>query len=502
MNLLPSTATGAESTTGTTSRRGFLRRASDGVYAAALMSLFGQDIYSGRSLAAEGPGEGSGHRRQFDLLPKQTHFPAKAKSVIHLCMQGGPSQVDLFDPKPELTRRHGQSVFKEIAADLSSPEAAGGLMRSPFQFAQHGESGAWVSELMPHVAKEVDQLAIIRSMYTTHQNHEPALYVIQSGRQLPGLPSLGSWVVYGMGSENQSLPAYVVLDDPRSRLPVNTVQNWQSGYLPPQYQGTRMRPTGSPVLNLQPEHAQPSEVVQLGRQLLSRLDRIHQTQRAGPLELDARIASYELAARMQLKASDALDLNQESKHTLEMYGVGGKETDNYARRCVMARRLVERGVRFVQLYTSGQMWDSHSNIGNSLANACKHTDQPVAALLRDLRERGLLDETLVIWGGEFGRLPIAQMRPGSDPKKAGRDHGPTGFTVWMAGGGVKPGVVYGSTDEIGYRAAENRVSVTDWHATILHLLGMHHEKLYFERNGLEERLTGVETPRIVSEILA
>ena len=495
----PAGIPGQSSSTG---RRGFLRRSADGLHAAALMYLFGRDFYGGRSVAASEKADLPRSRRQYDLLPKQTHFPAKAKSVIHLCMQGGPSQVDLFDPKPELTRRHGQSVFKEIAADLSSPEAAGGLMGSPFKFAQHGQCGAWVSELMPHVAREVDQLAIIRSMYTTHQNHEPALYVIQSGQQLPGLPSLGSWVVYGMGSENQSLPAYVVLDDPQSSLPVNTVQNWQSGYLPPQYQGTRMRPTGSPVLNLQPEKEQPSEIVQLSRQLLSRLDRIHQTERTGHLELDARIASYELAARMQLKASDALDLNQESKHTLDSYGVGQDGTDNYARRCVMARRLVERGVRFVQLYTRGQMWDSHSNIGTSLATACQHTDQPVAALLKDLRERGLLDETLVIWGGEFGRLPIAQMRPGSDPKKAGRDHGPTGFTVWMAGGGVKPGVVYGSTDDIGYRAVENRVSVTDWHATILHLLGMHHEELYFERNGLEERLTGVESPRIVTDILA
>ena len=293
-----------------------------------------------------------------------------------------------------------------------------------------------------------------------------------------------------------------MLDDPQSRLPVNTVQNWQSGYLPPLYQGTRMRPTGSPVLNLKPEKEQPDEIVKLSRTLLKRLDEIHRKQRSGNLQLDARIASYQLAARMQLKATDALDISQETRATQKAYGIGETKTDNYARRCLMARRLVERGVRFVQLYTRGQMWDNHNNIGTSLTAACEHTDKPVAALLTDLKERGLLDDTLVIWGGEFGRLPIAQMRPGTDPAKAGRDHGPAGFSIWMAGGGIKPGTIYGATDEIGYKAAESRVSVTDWHATILHLLGLHYEDLYFERNGLKERLTGVAKPRVVKEILA
>ena len=436
------------------------------------------------------------------MTPKRTHFPPQAKAVIHLFMQGGPSQVDLFDPKPKLTKFHGKSVFKELAADVSSPEAAGGLMRSPFRFAQHGESGAWVSELLPHFAKVVDDTAIIRSMFNTHPNHEPALFKIQSGQLLPGLPSLGSWAVYGLGSENRNLPAYIVLDDPQANPPVNTVQNWQSGYLPPIYQGTRMRPTGSPMLNLQPEKEDPSEIVKLSRDLLKKLDRIHQRTRPRQLNLDARIASYELAARMQLKATDALDLSQETAATRTMYGIGEKKTDNYARRCLMARRLVERGVRFVQLYTRGQMWDNHSNIGTSLQNACDSTDKPVAALLTDLKRLGLLDDTLVIWGGEFGRLPIAQLRPGTDPKKAGRDHGPAGFSLWMAGGGVKPGTVYGATDDIGYKAVENRVSVNDWHATILHLLGLHHEDLFFERNGLKERITGVQKARVVHEILS
>jgi hypothetical protein len=467
----------------------------DALASAALLSLFQDDLFAADTHAVRKP-------RVYDLKPKRTHFAPKAKAVIHLFMQGGPSQVDLFDPKPKLTKLHGQSVFKELAADVSSPEAAGGLMRSPFRFARHGESGAWVSELLPHFAKVVDNAAIIRSMFNTHPNHEPALFKIQSGQLLPGLPSLGSWVVYGLGSENRNLPAYIVLDDPQANPPVNTVQNWQPGYLPPIYQGTRMRPTGSPVLNLKPEQDDPPRIVKLSRDLLRKLDRIHQKQRPHELNLDARIASYELAARMQMHATDALDLSQETAETRAIYGIGEPKTDNYARRCLMARRLVERGVRFVQLYTRGQAWDNHANIGTSLQNACDSTDKPVAALLADLKRRGLLDDVLVIWGGEFGRLPIAQMKPGSDPKKAGRDHGPAGFSLWMAGGGVKPGTVYGATDDIGYKAVDKRVSVADWHATILHLLGLHDEELFFERNGLKDRITGVQKARVVKEILA
>ncbi len=330
---------------GGSSRRHFFSRMGDGLMGAALLHLFGGEYFGGRSLAAAEHAPPT-RRRSYNLLPKQPHFEPKAKAVIQLFMQGGPSQVDLFDPKPELDKNHGKSIFKEIAQDLSSPDAAGGLMRSPFKFARHGETGTPVSELLPNLTRHVDDITVVRSMFNTHQNHEPALYKIQSGQLLPGLPSLGSWVTYGLGSENQSLPAYVVLDDPQSRLPVNTVQNWQSGYLPPLYQGTRMRPTGSPVLNLNPAEPQPDPVVSLSRDLLSRLDRIHQQQRSGHLQLDARIASYELAARMQVSASDALDITQETAQTQKMYGIGEKTTDNYARRCLMARRLVEAGVRF------------------------------------------------------------------------------------------------------------------------------------------------------------
>lgn len=482
-------------------RRSFFGSVANGLQGTALACLLNQDVFGGAQLLAAEHKSNSG-RRAFNLKPKEPHHPPRAKAVIQLFMQGGPSQVDLFDPKPELDRNHGKSILKDIAKNLSSPDSAGGLMRSPFQFAQHGQSGTYVSELLPNIAKHADDLAVIRSMYNTHQNHEPALFKIQSGKLMPGLPSVGAWVTYGLGSENQNLPAYVVLDSPEGRLPTNSVQNWQAGYLPPLYQGTRMRSRGTPILNLTPETEEPPEVERLSRDLLAKLDRIHQKNRPGELQLDARIASYELAGRMQLSASDALDVTQETPETLAMYGIGEKTTDAYGRQCLLARRLVERGVRFVQVFTVGQQWDNHSSIGTSLPSICGKTDLPIGGLLTDLKQRGLMDDVLVVWGGEFGRLPIAQVRDKSNMKKAGRDHGPTGFSVWFAGAGVKGGTVYGETDEIGWRAAENRVSVNDWHATILHALGLHNEKLFFENHGLKERLTGVEKVRVVQDIFA
>ena len=374
-------------------------------------------------------------------------------------------------------------------------------MRSPFKFARHGQFGTWVSDALPHLAKRVDDIALIRSMHTTNLTHEPAIYLIQSGKMGPGRPAIGSWVVYGLGSENQNLPAYVVLDDPLG-LPINGVENWQSGFLPPIYQGTRFRSTGSPVLNLKPDVQRPAEIVRMERDLLARLDRIHLQKRPGQPNLDARIASYELAARMQLAATDALDLSKESKQTQDMYGIGHEPTDSYGRRCLIARRLVERGVRFVQLYINSQIWDNHATLASSLKSACERTDQPTAALLKDLKQRGLFDSTLVIWGGEFGRLPIAQLPADKDEKKAGRDHNKNAFCSWLAGAGIKAGTVHGGTDELGLAAVDKKVSVPDWHATILHLLGLHHEELFIELNGLKERLTGVQEARVVKEILA
>jgi hypothetical protein len=334
-------------------------------------------------------------------------------------------------------------------------------------------------------------------MQTTHPNHEPALYIIHSGRQLVGRPGMGAWVVYGLGTENQNLPAYVVLDDPLG-LPNNGTQGWQSGFLPPIYQGTRLRSVGSALLNLQPSEPDSSEVVELSRDLISRLDQVHKRDHPGYMQLDARIASYELAARLQVDASDALDLSKESEATLRMYGIGEQPTDSYARRCIMARRLVERGVRFVQIYINGSIWDHHTSIEKGLRECCGRTDKPVAALLKDLKQRGLLDSTLVVWGGEFGRMAISQNSKNAD---AGRDHNPKGFSVWMAGGGVRGGVTHGATDEIGFEAVENPVSVPDWHATILYQLGLDYKQLTYNVNGLDEKLTSVFEANVIKDIL-
>jgi hypothetical protein len=474
-------------------RRQFSQRVAGGFCTAALAYLLGQDLQRG---SAQEPDS-----RPTDLGPRPPHFAAKARSVIHLFMNGGPSQMDLFDPKPMLERHHGQAYFNRIPGEVENPQSAGALMRSSFGFARHGQCAMWVSEALPHLARQVDDLALIRSMFTTNLTHEPALYLIQTGRMGPGKPSLGSWVVYGLGSENQNLPAYVVLDDPQG-LPINGVENWHAGFLPPTFQGTRFRSTGSPVLNLRPDAAQPPGVVAAERELLGKLDELHRMQRPFQPGLDARIASYELAARMQLAATDALDISSEALATRDMYGVGRPPTDSYARRCLIARRLVERGVRFVQLYINAQIWDTHTNLSAELKTACDRTDQPIAALLRDLKQRGLFDTTLVVWGGEFGRLPIAQLPPDRDERRAGRDHNKNAFSTWMAGAGIRGGTTYGATDELGMAAVEERVSVPDWHATILHLLGLRYDQLYFDVDGLHERLTGVNEPRIVTGILA
>lgn len=464
-----------------TTRRDFFQQVAGGFFGAALAYLNRQNV----SFAA----------------PIAPHFAPRANSVIHLFMNGGPSQMDLFDPKPMLDKHHGEPYFDQIAGEVENPQSAGSLMRSPFQFAQRGACGMWVSDAMPHLAQRVDDIALIRSMFTTNLTHEPAVYLIQTGKMMPGNPTLGSWVVYGLGSENQNLPTYVVLDDPLG-LPINGVENWQAGFLSPMFQGTRFRGTGSPVLNLTPDVARPAEVVQTERDVLAQLDALHQRQRPGQPDLGARIASYELAARMQMAAPEALDLSSETQATLEMYGIGREPTDSYGRRCLIARRLIERGVRFVQLYINAQIWDNHTGLATDMKAACDRTDQPIAALLADLKQRGLFDSTLVVWGGEFGRLPIAQLPADKDEHKAGRDHNKNAFCTWMSGAGVRGGTTYGATDELGFKAVEGQVSVPDWHATILHLLGMHYEELYFEQNGLKEKLTGVNEARIVKEILS
>jgi len=472
-------------------RRDFFQQVGGGLIGTALASLLDEDL-----LAGTGAG-----RNVFDLKCRQPDFTPRATSVIQLFMNGGPSQMDLFDPKPELDRRHGEPYFDKIAGEVEFPAEAGALFRSPFEFAQHGQCGMWVSDALPHLAECVDDITLLRSMHTVNITHEPAIFKIQSGRMFSGQPTMGAWITYGLGAENQDLPAYVVLDDPKA-LPVNGTQNWQAGYLPPVYQGTRFRSTGSPVLNLDRDFNEPNGITELGRGLISELDDIHRQSHPGEPRLDARIASYELAARMQLVASDVLDISQESEATREAYGIGHEPTDSYGRRCLMARRLVERGVRFVQLFIDGQIWDNHTRIATDLRAACQRTDQPIAALLKDLKQRGLLDQTLVLWGGEMGRLPLAQLKGDKSEANAGRDHNKRAMCGWMAGGGVKAGFTYGKTDELGFASVENLVSISQWHATILHLLGLNHAKLTFNRNGLNERLTGVDEVHIVDDILA
>jgi hypothetical protein len=472
------------------SRRDFFSRVGDGLYGAALVSLLETDLFSGKALAAT----------TYDAKPRAPHFQSKAKAVIQLFMHGGPSQVDLFDPKPMLEKYAGQPPGRDIANDILFVGDVGGMMPSPFKFSKNGESAMEIAEIMPHLAKHVDDIALVRSMFSTNFTHGPAVFMMHGGRIFPDRPTLGAWVVYGLGSENQNLPAYVVLDDPKG-LPTVGIRNWQSGWLPPLYQGTRLRSEGSPMLNLKPPDEVPKPVLELERSLLGRLAAAHRDARPGQADLEARIASYELAARMQLSATEALDLSQENDATREMYGLNDELTASYGRRCLMARRLVERGVRMVQIYVEGQIWDNHSDLEKNLTYCCGKTDRPVGALLTDLKQRGLYDSTLVVWGGEFGRLPLSQVQPGKQ-KNAGRDHGPAGFTVWMGGGGVKGGTVYGATDDMGYKAVEGRVSVHDFHATILHLLGLDHTKLVYNHHGLNEKLTGQEPARVVKEILA
>jgi hypothetical protein len=398
-----------------------------------------------------------------------------------------------------LKKYAGTTPGQDLSSEVSSPDQAGGVLPSPYQFAPCGKSGIEISELLPHLRECVDDIALIRSMYGEHFNHVPALFLIQGGRILGNRPSMGAWVAYGLGSENQNLPAYVVLDDPKG-LPVNGISNWQSAWLPPVFQGTRFRTDGPPVLNLNPRPELPGPLVEAERRLVRRMDEAHRLARPNQSELDGRIDGYELAARMQLEASSALDLAKEREVTREMYGLNDPLTSSYGKRCLMARRLVERGVRFVQLYIESQIWDAHSDLDKSLRYSCGKTDRPVAALLKDLKQRGLLDSTLVIWCGEFGRLPLSQTQDKS--AGAGRDHGPSGFSLWMAGGGVKPGVVYGATDELGHKAVDNRVSVHDFHATVLHLLGMNYRDLIFDRHGLKERLTDQFPARVVKELLS
>ncbi len=472
-------------------RRDFFARTSDGLLGAAFAHLFLGDLG-----ATEYP---PGLEPPYNLAPKNGHHPARAKSVIQLFMNGGPSQMDLFDPKPLLRKYDGQPFPGNIESiGNSNPTDIGVVMGGQYEFQRHGESGMWMADPLPHLSKMADDICLVNSMWTDHPNHDNALYKIHSGRLFMGYPTLGAWTVYGLGSENQNLPAYVVLNDPLG-LPKNGTRNWTSGFLPPTFQGTRLRPNGTPLLNLKPQFEEPDAVTESARGLLRQLDELHRRDRPHSPDLDARIESYELAGRMQLSAGEALDLGRESEATKDLYGIGEKETDSYGRRCLLARRLVERGVRFVQIFLEEQPWDSHADLRDNHRAICHRTDKPVAGLLRDLKQRGLLDSTLVLWGGEFGRTPTTQKVGGA---YTGRDHNMQAFTTLMAGGGIKGGTTYGKTDDFGHAVVEDPVSVHDFHATVLHQLGLDPWKLFYMRSGLEERLTGVEEPKIVEGILA
>jgi Protein of unknown function (DUF1501) len=408
---------------------------------------------------------------------------ARAKSVIFLFMEGGPSHIDLFDPKPLLNKLAGQPLpasFGNVITAMGEVHAP--LLASKRQWKQHGQSGLWISDWLPHTAARADDLAVIRSCWADGINHSAGVCQMNTGSTLAGRPALGSWVSYGLGTENQNLPAFVVLQDNASQV-VNGPRNWGAGFMPAVYQGVRLRGEGEPIPNLNPPAEVSSDRQRAKLDLLNQFNREHAQGRPLQSELEARIASYELAFRMQAEALEAVDLTQEDEAVQRLYGMDDKETAAFGRNCLLARRLVERGVRFVQLYHgAGSKWDAHTRIESNHAQLCRSSDKPIAGLLKDLKQRGLLDSTLVIWGGEFGRTPMSE-------KGDGRDHNPTGFTMWLAGGGVKGGQAIGATDELGLRAIEDRLHVHDLHATILHLLGVDHMKLVYRYKGRPERPT-------------
>ena len=437
-------------------------------------------------------------RQSFDLLPKQPRMTPRATAMISMFMQGGPSQVDLMDPKPELTRLDGQQFPGTIKYD-NAAQASSRVLGSPWKFRQHGECGTPISELLPGLSEIVDDVLVVRSMHTGVNNHGQSIHAMNTGRTQRGRPALGSWLTFGLGAETDELPAYVAMTDPRG-FPVEGVLNWSNGWLPSLFQGTVVRPREPRILNLQPPERLRGEVQVNFLDLLTRLNRRHISKRQGELELEARIANFGLAARMQTAARDALDISRETKATQAFYGLDEKATVEFGTRCLIARRLVERGVRFVQLFTKNQYWDHHGSIRGSLPASCLKVDRPAAALVADLKQRGLLDSTVVHWGGEMGRLPVIQNDAG--PRQVGRDHNTYGFSMWLAGGGFRAGGTYGETDEFGHHAVENVVNHFDYHATLMHLFGIDPEELVYLRNGREQSLLDGQPGKVVEGLLA
>jgi uncharacterized protein (DUF1501 family) len=465
------------------SRRHFLRDCTYGLGKVAAAGLLTD------AFAASAPSAAA-------LIPRGPHFPAKAKRVIHLFMAGAPSQLETFDDKPMLAKYEGKPIPPEVIGGqryaFIRPDAA--ALGPRFKFARHGQSGAEISEVLPHTASVVDDLCIIKSVHTDQFNHAPAQILFQTGFGQPGRPSMGSWVLYGLGAETQNLPAFVVMSTGSGLSGGSAL--WSSGLLPTTYSGVRFRNSGDPILNVSSPDGIDGKLQRDSLDLISELNR-RQLGAVGDPEIATRIASYEMAFRLQTSAPDLTDLKSESKETLEMYGCDPAKP-SFARACLLARRMVERGVRFINIYHEG--WDAHSNVEGNVRKNCKETDQASAALVKDLKQRGLLDDTLVIWGGEFGRTPMVETNP-SLGRALGRDHHPQAFTIWMAGGGVKAGQTIGATDELGFNIVQDPIHVYDIQATILHLLGFDHERLTFHAQGRDYRLTDVHG-HVIKKILA
>jgi hypothetical protein len=460
-------------------RREFFTRAGSGLAGLALSSLI-----------AEAAPKSSAD----PMAPRDPHHKPTARSVIFLFMEGGPSHIDLFDPKPKLNEMHGQpmpSSFGKLITAMGT--ASNALMGSPRQWKQHGQSGLWVSDWYPHIAQHADDLAVIRSCWADGLNHVGSVCQMNTGSILAGRPSLGAWVTYGLGSANRNLPTFTVLVD--QGLPLGGSKTWSGGFLPATYQGTLLRQDGDPILFLLPPKGVSTEQQRSKIDFLNELNSIHAETRQDDSELDARIRSYELAFQMQASGPEAVDLSKESEATKNLYGMDDPDLHVFGRNCLLARRLVERGVRFVELYCgSGSGWDAHANIEANHGKWCRVSDKPIAGLLTDLKQRGLLKDTLVVWGGEFGRTPFNE-------KGNGRDHNPWGFTMWMAGGGVRGGQAIGTTDEIGLRAVENPYHVHDLHGSILHAMGLDHLRVTYQHNGRAERPT-VTGGKVIKELFA
>ena len=440
-------------------------------------------------------------QKTYDLLPKQPHHEPQAKAMISMFMLGGPSQIDLFDPKPELIKHDGKTFSGDVKFD-NPAQASREIMAPLWKFNPHGQCGMELSELVPHLGEIADEITLIRSMHTGANNHIPSNYALNTGRAASGRAVLGSWLGSALGSETQELPAYVALTDTRG-LPLIGGENWSNGKLPSIYQGTMVRPVAPRIFNLDPPRHLKGSPQEEQLRLLDRLNREHLSQHPGENDLEARMKSYGLAARMQVAAREAFNISGEAEATKKMYGIDQKVTRDYGTRCLIARRLVERGVRFVQILCNGQVWDHHGSIKTALPQRCVEVDKPAAALVRDLKERGLLNSTIVHWGGEMGRLPVIQFRDGLTKRdKVGRDHNTYGFSMWVAGGGFRKGYIHGQTDEFSHYAVDGIIHHYDWLATVLHQFGLDHKRLKFQVGPRELKLVESPEARVASELLA